>query len=132
MRPYRESRFAKVALIIFFILLLGYAYYEARAVVYGPRIQIPFEVMTVTDRFTEIRGQASYISELKVNGTPITVTEDGKFAEKMVLTPGENRIMLDAKDKFGRTRQEVLRIYYKPTNDVSPPSPTATTTELQN
>lgn len=129
--PYRESRLTKIALVVFFILLLGYAYYEARAVVYGPHIQVPEQIITVTDSFTEIRGQASYISELKVNGTPATVTEDGKFAEKMVLVPGENRIILDAKDKFGRMTQEVLRIYYQPTNDVSPPSPTATTSELQ-
>ncbi len=101
---------------------------------YGPRIEVPEEIITVTDPFTEIRGQASYIAELKVNGASVHVTEDGQFAEKLMLVRGENRIILDAIDKFGRSRQEILRIYYKPTNDVSPPSPTAnaTTTELQN
>lgn len=124
-------RFTKIALIIFFLLLLGYAYYEARAVVYGPQIRIPSETIVVTEPYTEIRGQAAYISELKLNGATISVTEDGHFAEEFLLAPGETRFVFDAKDKFGRETQEIVKVYYKPTNNPSPPTPppTASTSE---
>ncbi len=128
---FREHRLAKIALVIFFLLLIGYAYYEARAMLYGPQIQVPLETIVVNEPYTEIRGQASYISELRLNGGTVHVTEDGKFAEEMLLAPGENRLVFDAKDKFGRETQEVVTVYYKPTNDPSPPPipTTATSTD---
>lgn len=127
---FREHRLAKIGLIIFFLLLIAYAYYEARAVIYGPQIQVPSETIMVREPYTEIRGQASYISELRLNGGMIHVTEDGKFAEELLLAPGENRLVFDAKDKFGRETQEVVIVFYKPTNDPSPPPvPAATSTE---
>lgn len=127
---FREHRLAKIGLIIFFLLLIGYAYYEARAMLYGPQIQVPSETIVVNEPYTEIRGQATYISELRLNGASVPVTEDGKFAEELLLAPGENRLVFDAKDKFGRETQEVVTVYYKPTNDPSPPPiPTATSTE---
>ena len=89
MLPYREGRFAKIALVIFFILLLGYAYYEARSMLYGPQIHLPSETFTVSESHTEIRGQASYISELRINGASVNVTEDGRFAEPLLVAPGE-------------------------------------------
>lgn len=127
---FREHRLAKIGLLIFFLLLIGYAYYEARAVLYGPQIQVPSETIVVSEPYTEIRGQASYISELRLNGGTVHVTEDGKFAEELLLAPGENRLVFDAKDKFGRETQEVVIVFYKPTNDPSPPPvPAATSTE---
>jgi hypothetical protein len=124
-------RFTKIALIIFFILLIVYAYYEARAALYGPQIDIPSEIIVVTQSFMEIQGQATYISELKLNGAVIPVTEDGHFSEKLLLVPGENRLIFDAKDRFGRETQEVAKVYYKPTNDISPPKSAATSTETR-
>ncbi len=115
------ARFTKIALILFFLLLIGYAYYEARAMLYGPQIHIPSETIVVNEAYTEIRGQASYISELRLNGAVISVTEDGRFAEEMLLPPGESRLIFDAKDKFGRETQEIVTVYYIPTNDPSPP-----------
>jgi hypothetical protein len=100
--------------------------------VYGPQITIPRDIVVVTEALTEINGQASYISELTLNGATVHVTEDGFFTEELLLLPGENRLVFDAKDKFGRETQEILTIYYKPINDPSPPpikNPAPTSTE---
>lgn len=112
MLPYRDSRFVKIALAIFFLLLIGYAYYEARAMLYGPRISVPSESIVVHEPFTVIQGKAENISELRLNGAAISVTEDGIFEEPYLLTPGENRIVLDATDRYGRERQETIEIIY--------------------
>ncbi|MBI5457038.1 hypothetical protein HY969_04855 [Candidatus Kaiserbacteria bacterium] len=114
MLPYRDSRVIKITLAVFFALLLGYAYYEARAMLYGPRITVPTETIVVHEPFTVIQGRAEHISELRMNGAAISVTEDGYFEEPHLLTPGENRIILDATDRFGRTEQEIIEILYVP------------------
>lgn len=114
MLPYRDSRLAKITLVVFFLLLLGYGYYEARAVLYGPQIDVPAETIVVHEPFTEIRGQASYIAELSLNGALVAVTEEGVFSEPYMLTPGENYVVLDARDKFGRARQKTIEILYIP------------------
>lgn len=112
MLPYRDSRFAKIILVVFFILLLGYSFYEAQAMLFGPRISIPSDTIVMHDAFTLIRGQAENIAELRLNGDPISVTEEGVFEEPYLLTPGTNRIVLDASDKYGRSTQKSIEIIY--------------------
>ena len=112
MLPYRDSRLTRYALIIFFILLIGYGYFEARGLLSGPRIAVPSGTTEVQDRFVLIKGRAERIAELRMNGKPIAVTEEGMFEEPYLLAPGLNRIVLDAIDKYGRTRQEVVQIVF--------------------
>lgn len=126
MLPYRDSRITRAVLIVFFILLIGYAYYEARGFIYGPRITVADEVTTVSDPYVVIQGQADRISKLSMNGNEITVTEGGKFAEPYLLAPGLNRILLDAEDKYGRSRQEIIQIVYVPPAGSVPVIPTST------
>jgi hypothetical protein len=135
MLPYRDSRITKIALIVFFLLIVGYAYYEARGVLYGPRITVPLGVIESSDQFVAIQGKAERIAELSMNGRPISVTEDGVFNEPYLLAPGLNRIMLDATDRYGRSSQEMVQIIYTPTSTSSvqagpnDPNPTATSTQ---
>lgn len=112
MLPYRDSRITRVVLIVFFIVLAGYAYFEARGFLFGPRIEVSSEMIEVTDPYVVIQGQAARISKLSMNGKEITVTESGQFQEPYLLAPGLNRILLDAEDKYGRSRQEVIQIVY--------------------
>ncbi len=115
MLPYRDGRITRIVLALFFILVVGYAYYEARGVLYGPNIEIASEVTEVSDPYIEIQGKAERISDLSMNGRPISVTEDGAFNEPYLLAPGLNRIMLDATDRYGRTAQEIVEVVYSPT-----------------
>jgi len=112
MLPYRDSKLTKIILAVFFIIILGYAYYEARGLLFGPRINVPSEIQEVHEQFIIIKGKADRISSLSMNGKPIPVTEAGDFQEPFLLSPGLNRIILDAKDKYGRTSQKVIQIVY--------------------
>ena len=112
--PYRDSRLIIGGLILFFVIVLGYAYYEARGVLYGPVIIISPRVFEASDSFIKISGTAERIASLTMNGKPITVTEDGSFDEPYVLVPGYNRIMLEAKDKYGKTATRAIEIVYDP------------------
>jgi len=138
MRPYRESHITRIALIIFFLFVLGYAYFEARGLIFGPSITLEQTFATTSDPYLEIKGATAHISDLKLDGGSIPVTEDGRFDQPFILSPGYNRIVLDAQDKYGKTAQKVIEIVYTPdesaeniatsTLPVSATSTTATST----
>lgn len=114
MLPYRDSRLTQIAIAIFFVIVAGYAYFEARGMLFGPRINVSSAVTEVTDPFVVITGKADRISSLKMNGADIPVTEEGVFEQPYLLAPGLNRIMLVANDKYGRSREKVIQIVYTP------------------
>jgi hypothetical protein len=115
MLPYRESRLTKVIIGIFFLIVIIYAYFEARGLLFGPTIDISSDEHAVVDMpYILIQGQATHIASLLVDGEPIQVTQDGMFKEPYVLAPGANRIVFDAKDKYGHTTEKVVEIVYRP------------------
>lgn len=130
MLPYRDSRLTRVLLGVLFIIIVGYAYFEIRGLLYGPRIHVPEAVMQVDEQYIVLKGKADRIATLSMNGSPINVTEDGAFEEPYLLSPGLNRIVLDAEDKYGLKRQEVLQVVYTPKAGTSALPDTATTSPV--
>ncbi len=130
MLPYRDSRLTQIALVVFFVVVIIYAYYESRGLLFGPKINLPTESQEVHEPFIRIKGKADRISSLSLNGKQIPVTEQGEFDEPYLLSPGLNRILLDATDKYGRSRQSVMQVVYTPADE--PIAPTATTTVETN
>ena len=110
MRSYRDSRLVKIFLVVFFLIVIGYAYYEARGMLFGPKISINTTELTVSDPFVTIKGHADRIASLLMNGRPISVTEDGVFEEPFVLSPGINHVIFEAKDKYGRMSERIVEL----------------------
>jgi len=129
MLPYRDSRLVKIGLGIFFLIVIAYAYFEARGLLYGPVINTTSEVTVSHDRFITIHGSAERIAELSMNGKQLSVTEQGAFEEPYLLSNGYNRIVLRARDKYGRTSEKVVEIIYEPlpmaTSSTSSSTPTS-------
>lgn len=131
MLPFGDSRLTKIAFLIFFVLIIAYAFYEARGIVFGPEITITSGVQEVREPYVRITGKAERIAKLSMNGKEIPVTEDGVFDQPYLLSPGLNRILLDATDKYGRTTQKLVGIIYTPTETNTPtplPSDAASST----
>ncbi len=129
MLPYRDSRLTYIALGVFFLIVLGYAYYEARGLLFGPSITVNSTITEVHEPFVTIQGRADRIASLSMNGKAISVTENGSFEEPYLLSPGYNRIVLDASDKYGRTRRQAIEIVYTPsTSSGQAPESIATST----
>ena len=114
MLPYRDSRIIRITLILFFLLLLCYAIYEAQGIFFGPIIDVPVDAITVTDPYTVIKGRAERIAELRLNGKTIPVSEKGEFEEPYLLAEGSNHLILDARDARGRTARKTIDIIYAP------------------
>jgi len=118
MLPYGNSRITRIALAIFFLILIGYGYFEARALLFGPRIDVGNAMTVSHDQFVKIQGTTDHIASLLMNGKAISVTEDGAFDEPYLLAPGSNRVILTAKDKYGNTTSKMLDIYYLKSPDI--------------
>jgi hypothetical protein len=114
MLPYRDSALTKIALAVFFLIILGYAYFEARGILYGPEIQISQGVEQVSSPYIELTGTTTHIDTLTMNGQSVPVTEAGVFDIPYALSPGYNRIVLDATDKYGNSTQKIVEIVYTP------------------
>lgn len=127
MLPYSDSKLTRAGLIAFFIIIVLYGLYEAQGLLFGPRIAIASEAITVNDPYIEIAGKADRIASLSMNGKAVPVTEKGEFRQPYVLAKGDNRIMFEAKDTYGRSASQVVEIFYIPTE--TPIAETSTTTE---
>lgn len=121
MLPYRDSRFTTILLFVFFAIAIGYTLFEARGQILGPTISVPSGTQEVRDPYVMITGNAQRISSLSMDGNEIPVTKTGDFAEPYVLAPGYNRIVLDAKDSYGRSQEKVIEIMYLPNASSSSP-----------
>lgn len=119
MLPYRHSPISQIALVIFFIIAIVYGVYQARGAVLGPQIIVDTSIAEVHDAYIMVRGSTAHIAELRVNGNPVAVSEEGAFAQPYLLAPGVNRIMFDARDKYGATKHRELDILYTPVISVA-------------
>lgn len=127
MLPYRDSRLTYIILAVFFVLLIGYAAFEAQGILFGPRISVSSQVTEIHDPLILIKGRADRIASLSMNGKAISVTETGVFEQPYLLAPGYNRILLEARDKYGHTTRRVLEVVYTPEGA----SPSAATTTVE-
>jgi Glucodextranase, domain B len=132
MLPYRDSTLTKIALAVFFLIILGYAYFEARGILYGPEIYVSQTVEQVSSPYVELTGTTTHIATLSMNGQPVPVTEQGVFDIPYALSPGYNRIVLDASDKYGHTTQKIIQIVYtaSATSSEQIATSTASTTQV--
>ena len=108
-----------VAFVVFFLLIVIYAFYQTRALAEGPSIIVEQPVASsqaITDPLVTIAGQAERISYLFLNGGRIFTDETGHFREQLLLAPGYNLITLLAQDKFNREIEREIELVYSPIN----------------
>lgn len=114
MRVPHESLLTRIFLIAFFTAVIGYGAYELRGLISGPVIYVGQDLIEVAEQFIVIEGRAVRIATLTMNGQTIPVTEDGSFSEGYVLSPGYNRIVLEARDRYGNGTEKEIEIMYAP------------------
>lgn len=97
-------------------MVLVYAYFAARNMLYGPQIIInaPAEGITVHSSLVHVTGTVHNVAVLKLEGTIIPVDEQNTFDDTLAVAPGINTFVLVAEDTFGRTHEQTLTILYTP------------------
>ena len=117
-----HSKLTKYFFAAFFVVVLLYAYFEARNIIYGPQIvlQSGDGALTVENELIEIRGTVKNVVDITLGGRSVTIDDTGLFVEKLLLAEGVNRFEFEARDKFGNTTSEVLEVVYVPKDQPSP------------
>lgn len=108
--------------IIFIIILIAYVIYNSRIFIAGPQINIiePQNGIGVNDSpLIRVKGTASNIAFIKLNGRNINVDENSYFDEAVMLYPGYNVIKINAKDKFERVVEKQLEVIYNTNENLS-------------
>ncbi len=102
-------------IILFVIIISGYAFFQARNIVLGPVIEItePKNGISVEDSLIEIKGYAKNISHISMNGRQIFTDDKGVFGEKLLLSYGYNIITIKVADRFNRDIEKKLELIYK-------------------
>lgn len=100
---------------LFVAVILGYAYFQSELLAHGPQFTFiePASGTMFEEPLVNIRGKVERVSDITLNGDHIFIDEEGNFSEKILLSPGQNIITLEAQDKFGRKITKILELIYK-------------------
>lgn len=97
------------------LAVLGYAVWEARALIEGPIITIetPQDGAVTDESLMRIAGVAKHAKDLRLDGRPIFIDTEGRFDERLLLLYGYNIIELVARDVRGKTATTTLHVVYR-------------------
>lgn len=112
------------ALSILGLLLVLYILFQARFLILGPQITIetPQDAQEVVEPILTISGTAHNVAWLTLNGKQIFTDEEGLWSEKLLLSPGISIMTVSGRDRFGREKEERVRvILLKPDPINNPP-----------
>ncbi len=98
-------------------LVLVYVAYQARFLIQGPRLYLIEEPASVQNsQVVHMRGKASNISTISLNGRQIFTDKTGYFDEALVLENGYTIATIQATDRYGRHTSIVKEFVYTPTS----------------
>jgi hypothetical protein len=97
------------------LALVGTSYFlfQARFMVLGPMLEItyPKNGALVASSVVNIEGRARNIAWISLNGRQIFTDENGRWSEKMIVSPGTSIMTVKTKDRFGREAEKSVEIF---------------------
>jgi hypothetical protein len=98
------------------LIILGYAFFQAHNLIFGPRISLisPIDGETYTDQVIHVKGVATNAAYFSIDDMPVLLDKDGNFDESLLLPLGYTIIKLDATDQFGKSIEKTVQIIYQP------------------
>ena len=90
-------------LSLFFILIIGYAFFVSKDLIFGVKIKNVnlADGTTFIESVIKITGNAKNAVILTLNGREISIDQTGNFNETIALLAGYNIVNIRAQDKFG-------------------------------
>jgi hypothetical protein len=116
MSGFKFKNFIILGLVLLFVgTVFSYSYIKSKNLINGPGITIisPTNGSATEESVMFIEGQAVNINSISLNGRSIFVDEKGYFNEATVLSVGHNKIKIEAKDKFGRSTENIIELVRK-------------------
>jgi len=112
-------RFALFALVIGGLLLfLGF---HVRNILTPPSLVVvsPENGFISQSNFIDVHGKTDPEIQITINSEVIKNDENGNFSQNINLLPGINTFVIEAKNKHGKTTEEVRNVIYKSNGSVS-------------
>lgn len=109
----------KILTAVLVLLLLGvaawYFLFQARYIISGPEITLLNKPDVVqSERQIMLRGLATNITAIYLNGRPIVTNEEGLFSENVILENGYTIVRIDAVDLYGHHTHVEWPFVYRP------------------
>ncbi|MEK7081275.1 MAG: hypothetical protein AAB902_02720 [Patescibacteria group bacterium] len=114
MNPNLKKIFKIAGLSAFFILIIAYAFFRSKDLIFGVKIKNVnlTDGATVTENIIKLTGNAKNAINLTLDGREISVDQQGNFNETIALLPGYNIINIKARDKFGYIDEKNYKLIY--------------------
>jgi hypothetical protein len=102
----------QTSLIILGILFAAYCLFQARFLILGPQVTITSheDGAVATEPAVTLSGNARNAAWLSLNDRQIFTDEEGRWSEKLILSPGLSIMTLRVRDRFGRERVSSVRL----------------------
>ena len=102
------------SLSVFFLIIVLYAFFVSRDIIFGVKIENVNIVdgATMHESALKITGNAKHAIKLTLNGREISIDQEGNFDETIALLLGYNVIQIKAQDKFGLTDEKNYQLMY--------------------
>jgi hypothetical protein len=112
---YKKSFLEKIGkwfFITLFVLIIIYFSSRIFNFISGPRITIhsplPGQIIK-SDTYTII-GNVKNVKTIKINGKEINIDQKGDFKEEMIIKAPYTLIVINAVDKYGKTKEQTLEV----------------------
>lgn len=112
----RTKKYIKISIIsVVLFILIGYAAFQARNIVAGPKITIasPADASVATTSLITVSGVTKNLKRITLNGSDIHIDETGAFSEKLLLSYGYTIMTVEGWDAFGHGTKKTLEVLYK-------------------
>ena len=90
--------------VVFFLSLSFYLAHQYFSLIEAPSLEVivPKEGQETFEEKIEIFGKADVDSLVSINGNLVLLSPEGEFRYQQDLFPGENKIVVEAKNRFGK------------------------------
>ena len=111
-----SSTTSRIAAFTLVLITAGYGLFEARTLLAGPLLSVesPNNGALVYGTLYEVRGKASQVSRVSINGRTASLDSSGRFAEPFLTPKGGGMLIIRAEDRFGRMSEEHIEIHGEP------------------
>lgn len=101
-------RWYRYAIVI--VMFLAYVIVQSRAFLFKPSLSVfsPSLVHVRGVNEVTLRGQVDVLSQVEINGESISLDREGKFAQTLSVSPGVSRVLITARNRFGKENAIVI------------------------
>jgi hypothetical protein len=109
----------KLVTIFFSLLVLTvvgyYLWYQINSFSSKPYLFVssPTSNISVDDPEITLKGETEKEIVIEINGENVFVDQEGHFEEVIMLQPGRNQIIIEAKNRFNKTKKEEINVNYE-------------------